>query len=48
MDVYRKALPMIEDERLRRDVKAFIGQEATHARAGATTTTLPATSTTVP
>lgn len=33
VDVYRKALPMIEDERLRRDVKAFIGQEATHARA---------------
>ena len=33
VDVYRKALPLIDDAPLRRDVKAFIGQEATHARA---------------
>jgi predicted metal-dependent hydrolase len=32
-DVYRAALPHITDEALRRDVKAFIGQEATHSRA---------------
>lgn len=32
-DVFRDALPMIEDEQLRADVKGFIGQEATHARA---------------
>ena len=32
-DVYREALPLIEDEKLREDVKGFIGQEATHARA---------------
>lgn len=32
-DVYRTALPHITDDDLRRDVKAFIGQEATHARA---------------
>ena len=30
--VYRKALPLIDDPDLDRDVKAFIGQEATHAR----------------
>ena len=30
--VYRKALPLIDDPDLARDVKAFIGQEATHAR----------------
>lgn len=32
-DIYRQALPAVGDEELRRDVKAFIGQEATHARA---------------
>jgi uncharacterized protein len=32
-DVYREALPLIDDEKLREDVKGFIGQEATHARA---------------
>jgi uncharacterized protein len=32
-DVYREALPLITDEKLRRDVKGFMGQEATHARA---------------
>lgn len=32
-EVYREALPHIDDERLARDVKAFMGQEATHARA---------------
>ena len=32
-DVYRNALPLIDDPALARDVKAFIGQEATHARA---------------
>ncbi len=32
-DVYRQALPHVTDEVLRRDIKAFIGQEATHARA---------------
>ena len=31
--MYRAALPQIHDDVLRRDVKAFIGQEATHARA---------------
>ena len=30
--VYRKALPLIDDPDLARDVKTFIGQEATHAR----------------
>ena len=34
-DVYRAALPHITDDALRRDVKAFIGQEATHSRAHA-------------
>lgn len=33
VEVYKKALPLIDDEVLARDVKAFIGQEATHARA---------------
>lgn len=33
VDVYKKALPLVEDDDLRRDVRAFIGQEATHARA---------------
>jgi hypothetical protein len=32
-DVYREALPFITDDKLREDVKGFIGQEATHARA---------------
>jgi predicted metal-dependent hydrolase len=32
-DVYREALPLIDDEKLRQDVKGFMGQEATHARA---------------
>ncbi len=32
-DVYREALPLITDDKLRDDVKGFIGQEATHARA---------------
>ena len=32
-EVFRAALPHITDDHLRRDVKAFIGQEATHARA---------------
>jgi hypothetical protein len=32
-DVFREALPHITDERLREDVKGFMGQEATHARA---------------
>ena len=32
-DVFRDALPLITDEQLREDVKGFIGQEATHARA---------------
>ena len=32
-EVYRRVLPLIDDPALTRDVKAFIGQEATHARA---------------
>lgn len=32
-DVYREALPLITDDKLREDVKGFMGQEATHARA---------------
>jgi predicted metal-dependent hydrolase len=32
-DVYRQALPLVDDDRLREDVKGFIGQEAVHARA---------------
>jgi predicted metal-dependent hydrolase len=32
-DVYREALPFITDEKLREDVKGFMGQESTHARA---------------
>jgi predicted metal-dependent hydrolase len=32
-DVFRDALPLITDDRLREEVKGFIGQEATHARA---------------
>lgn len=33
VDVYRQALPGISDERLRADVRGFMGQEAVHARA---------------
>lgn len=32
-DVYREALPYVTDEKLRQDLKGFMGQEATHARA---------------
>jgi len=32
-DVYSEALPLITDGKLRHDVKGFMGQEATHARA---------------
>ncbi len=32
VDVYREALPLVRDERLRADVRGFMGQEATHAR----------------
>ena len=32
-DVFRDALPLITDDRLREDVRGFIGQEATHAKA---------------
>jgi hypothetical protein len=31
--VYKQALPLIDDEQLRADVKGFMGQEAVHARA---------------
>jgi len=31
-DVFAQAIPLIEDERLREEVKGFVGQEATHAR----------------
>ena len=34
-DVYRKALPLVTDPRVEDDVRGFIGQEATHARAHA-------------
>jgi predicted metal-dependent hydrolase len=33
--VYKQALPLIEDEQLRSDVKGFMGQEAVHSRAHA-------------
>ena len=33
--VYKQALPLIEDEQLRADVKGFMGQEAVHSRAHA-------------
>jgi predicted metal-dependent hydrolase len=33
VDVYRQALPAIDDERLRSDVRGFMGQEAVHSRA---------------
>jgi len=32
-DVFREALPLVTDERLREDVQGFMGQESTHARA---------------
>jgi predicted metal-dependent hydrolase len=32
VDVYREALPLVTDERLRADLRGFMGQEATHAR----------------
>jgi predicted metal-dependent hydrolase len=33
--VYKQVLPLIEDERLKADVKGFMGQEAVHSRAHA-------------
>ncbi|HEX3607761.1 MAG TPA: metal-dependent hydrolase [Candidatus Dormibacteraeota bacterium] len=33
VDVYRQALPHITDQRLRTDIRGFMGQEAVHARA---------------
>lgn len=33
--VYRQALPLVTDDRLRADVKGFMGQEAVHSRAHA-------------
>ncbi|MGQ0616210.1 MAG: SDR family oxidoreductase [Acidimicrobiia bacterium] len=33
VDVYREALPRITDDRLRDDVRGFMGQEAVHSRA---------------
>jgi predicted metal-dependent hydrolase len=33
--VYKQALPLIEDEQLKADVKGFMGQEAVHSRAHA-------------
>jgi predicted metal-dependent hydrolase len=35
VEVYRQALPLISDDRLREDVKGFMGQEAVHSRAHA-------------
>jgi len=35
VDVYRQAMPLITDDRLREEVKGFMGQEAVHARAHA-------------
>lgn len=35
VDVYRQALPLARDERLREDARGFMGQEAVHARAHA-------------
>ncbi|HUQ00986.1 MAG TPA: alpha/beta fold hydrolase [Kofleriaceae bacterium] len=32
VDVYREALALVTDERLRADMRGFMGQEATHAR----------------
>jgi predicted metal-dependent hydrolase/pimeloyl-ACP methyl ester carboxylesterase len=33
VDVYKDALPLVHDESLRADMRGFMGQEATHARA---------------
>lgn len=33
VDVFRDAVPLVKDDQLRAEVKAFMGQEATHARA---------------
>jgi uncharacterized protein len=33
--IYKQALPLLEDERLKADVKGFMGQEAVHSRAHA-------------
>jgi predicted metal-dependent hydrolase len=33
VDVYRQALPLVTDDRLRDDMKGFMGQEAVHSRA---------------
>jgi predicted metal-dependent hydrolase len=35
VNVYKQALPLIEDEQLKADVKGFMGQEAVHSRAHA-------------
>ena len=35
VDVYREALPLVTDERLREEVRGFMGQEAVHSRAHA-------------
>lgn len=35
VELYRKVLPEVTDERLRSDVRGFVGQEATHSRAHA-------------
>jgi len=35
VELYRRVLPDVTDERLRADVRGFVGQEATHARAHA-------------
>jgi predicted metal-dependent hydrolase len=35
VEVYKEALPLITDDRLRADVRGFMGQEAVHARAHA-------------
>ncbi len=35
VDAFKRALPLIKDDQLRRDVQGFIGQEAVHARAHA-------------
>lgn len=32
-DIYRQALPLVDNQPLREDIKGFIGQEAVHARA---------------
>jgi predicted metal-dependent hydrolase len=35
VEVYREALPLVTDDRLREDVRGFMGQEAVHSRAHA-------------